>query len=140
MSIPIAKRAQGCLYLLRHNFDIEDTINFVIRECADEPAMQRAQDKRKLARNIVTIGGSGDQQQLNLAAFKDALREFEEDRMRNREQEYKREVDALKDELREANQRAYSAERTIRMLAERATAPEDGTTPTPEPEQETVTV
>ena len=140
MSIPFSKRAQGCLYLLRHNFDIEETINFVIRECADEPAMQRAADKRKLARNLVTIGGSGDQQQLNLQAFKDALREFEEDRQRNREQEHKREMDALKDDLREANQRAYSSERAYRMLADRATATEDMATPTPESEQETVGV
>jgi hypothetical protein len=120
MSIPLTKRTRGCLYLLKHQFDIEATIDFVIRECADEPAMQRAQDKRKLARNIVTIGSTGDQQQLNLVAFKDALREFDEERQQRLMAEHKRELDTLNGRVRDAEQRAYAAERDFRQLAARA--------------------
>lgn len=140
MSIPVHKRTQGCLYLLRHNFDIEGTIDFVLKECADEPAMKRSKHPRKLARNLVTIGGSGDQQQLNLVAFKDALREFEDDRQRNREQEHKREMDAVRSQLRDAEQRAYSAERDYRMLSLRAASHEREPEASAQPEAEAAAV
>ena len=128
MSIPLHKRTQGCLYLLKHQFDIEGTIDYVVREFADEPAMQRAQDKRKLARNIVTIGSTGDQQQLNLVAFRDALQEFDQDRQQRREAEFKRELDALRDQIRSAEARAVNAERDFRQLAARATSLQESET------------
>ena len=122
MSIPFHKRKMGCLHLLRNEFNIEGAIDFVVRECADEPAMQRSADQRKLARNIVTIGGSGDQQQLNLQAFKEALDTFDAERQRNLFQDHKRETDDLKNQLQEANQRANAAERDYRQMAQRALA------------------
>ena len=146
MSIPLHKRTQGCLYLLNHQFDVEATINHVLQECAAEPAMLRSQHQRELARNIVTIGGSGDQQQLNLAAFKDALREFDYDRQSNFLQEHKRELDAVRSELRDAEQRAYATERDYRKLSqeyrqltERSNTHE-GTRPQSEAEKEAVGV
>ena len=123
MSIPVHKRMQGCLYLLKHQFDIESTIDYVIRECSDEPAMERAKDKRKLARNIVTIGGTGDQQQLNLVAFKDALREFEDDRQRHLQAEFRRDLEEARRQARDAEQRAFAAERDFRNLVSRTALP-----------------
>ena len=85
MSISPHKRMNACLRLIRNDFDIEGTVAWVMREYADDPAMQQAKHKEKLARNIITIGGSGDQQYMNLAAFKDALRLFEDTAQKNRE-------------------------------------------------------
>ena len=73
MSISITKRKEACLHLLRNDFDIEGTIQWFLRRNSDDPVVQRAKYPEKLARNIITIGGSGDQQQLNLVAFQQAL-------------------------------------------------------------------
>ena len=121
-NVPFHKRKAGCLYLIKNEFDIERAVDFVVRECADEPAMQRSANQRKLARNIVTIGGSGDQQQLNLLAFKEALNDFDAERQRSLLQEHKREVDELKDKLNETERRANAAERDYRQMAQRALA------------------
>ena len=73
MTISATKRRDACLHLLRNDFDIEGTIRWMLREYADDPAMLRASNKEKLARNVITIGGSGDQQALNMVAFQQAL-------------------------------------------------------------------
>ena len=133
MSIPFHKRKAGCLYLIKNEFDIERSVYFVVRECADEPAMQRSANQRKLARNVVTIGGSGDQQQLNLQAFKEALNDFDAERQRNLVQDHKREVDELKDKLNETERRANAAERDYRQMAQRALAASSETESSSEP-------
>ena len=76
MSISVVKRREACLRLLRSEFDLEATIAWVLKEYADDPFVLRAKNKEKLARNIVTIGGSGDQQELNMLAFQQALATF----------------------------------------------------------------
>ena len=133
MSISIHKRARGCLYLLKHEFDIDGTVDYVIRELADEPAMQRARDQRKLARNIVTIGGTGDQQEMNLSAFKDALRWYDEERQQNLINQHKREVDELKAQLVASEERARSWERDYRRMVHRA-LPDGSIEAAPDPE------
>ena len=76
MSISVAKRREACLRLLRSDFDIDATVEWVMKEYADDPSFERAKNKERLARNIVTIGGSGDQQALNLVAFQQALSQY----------------------------------------------------------------
>ena len=118
--IPGHKRKLGCLWLLNHRFDVEGAIDYVIAECADEPALQNATDKRKLARNIVTIGGTGLQQMANLSAFKEALGEFDEERQRRVVQHHQEDLDAVNTKLHAAEQRANAAERDYRVMAQRA--------------------
>ena len=62
--------------------DIDATTKWVVKEYADDPSMQRATNKDRLARNIITIGGSGDQQQLNMVAFQQALAQHAEEQRR----------------------------------------------------------
>ena len=120
MSISIHKRPTACFHLLKHEFDIDGTVDHVVKEFADEPAMQRAKNPRKLARNIVTIGRSGDQQEMNLHAFKQALEWLDQDRQRNLQAEHRREVECLKAQLLEANERATRYERDYRTLVQRS--------------------
>ena len=82
MSISVTKRRDAVLRLLRSDFDIDGTVQWVMLEFADEPAMQRAKNKEALARNIVTIGSQGDQQSLNMVAFQQALAIHAEDQRR----------------------------------------------------------
>ena len=72
-SIPIARRKDACLRFIRSNFDIEATEEWVIRELADYPAMQRTKHPEKLARNIFMMGGTGIQQEANAEAFRGAV-------------------------------------------------------------------
>jgi uncharacterized protein YllA (UPF0747 family) len=82
MSLSIVRRRDACLRLLRSDFDIDATTKWVVKEYADDPSMQRATNKDRLARNIITIGGSGDQQQLNMVAFQQALAQHAEEQRR----------------------------------------------------------
>ena len=99
MSMSVAKRREACLHLLRNDFDIDATVDWVLREFADEPSMERAKNKGKLARNIVTIGGSGDQQSLNLVAFEQALAIYGEEKRRKSVSALEGENKALKEAL-----------------------------------------
>ena len=99
MSISVAKRRDACLHLLRNDFDIEASVDWVMSEFADEPSMQRAKNKEKLARNIITIGGSGDQQSLNLVAFEQALAIYGEEKRRKSVSALEGENKALKEAL-----------------------------------------
>ena len=134
--ITIPKRAQACYHLMTHDFDIDRTVDHIVEAFADEPAMQRANNPRKLARNIVTIGGSGDQQEMNLQAFKVALDWLDQDRRRNREIEHQREIADLNAKLERESQRAAAAETDFRRVSmqalnpgTRAPVPEDESAP-----------
>ena len=71
--ISIARRTDACLYLLRHNGDTDATIEYILKEMADEPAIQQAKNKEKLARNIISMGGSGLNQDANITAMRRAM-------------------------------------------------------------------
>ena len=122
MSMSIYKRAMGCLYLLKHEFDIDGTVEHLIRELADEPEMQRAKNPRKLARNIITVGGTGDQKDMNLRAFKEALRWYDEERQRTLANQHRREIDELKAQLLASEERTSRLERDYQMVQRSATA------------------
>lgn len=136
MSISIYKRALGCLYLIKHEFDIDGTVDHVIKELADEPKMRSAKYPRKLARNLVTIGGNGDQQEMNLAAFKDALHWYDKERHQNLVNQHRREMEELKAQLVASEERAHSLERDYRRMVQRALG--EGSVTAPEPEAATV--
>ena len=100
-TIPISKRREGCLALIRNNFDTDKAVEFVMKDCANEPAMIRAKYPERLAFNIVTIGGNGVQQQLNLIAFQQAITQHAADL--NRQSVNK--ANAENEKLRDQNER-----------------------------------
>ena len=105
MSISMIKRREACLRLLRSDFDIEGTIEWILNEYADEPTIQRAANKGKLCRNIITIGGTGEHKYLNLVAFQQALVIFSEDVRRNWAAAQEIRISKLEDQLEESRRR-----------------------------------
>ena len=69
MSMSMSTRREACLHLLRSELDIDGTIEWMLNEYALEPTIQRTVNKEKLCRNVITIGGRGEQKYLNLVAF-----------------------------------------------------------------------
>lgn len=91
---------------------------------------------RKLAQNIVTIGGTGDQQEMNLAAFKDALRWYDDERHQNLVNQHQREMQELKAQLIASEERGRGLERDYRRMVQRVLG--EGSVAAPEPEAATV--
>ena len=114
MSISVTKRRDACLRLLRNDFDIDGTISWMLREYADDPAMERVANKEKLARNIITIGGSGDQQALNMVAFQQALAIHASEQNRRAVSQQEAEVTRLTQKLDSVEARANDVEREYR--------------------------
>ena len=102
MSVSMIKRTEACLRLLRSDFDIEGTIEWMLNEYADDPTIQRAANKEKLCRNMITIGGTGEQKYLNLVAFRQALLIFSRDVNRNRAAKHETRISKLKEQLQES--------------------------------------
>ena len=102
MSVSMIKRTEACLRLLRSDFDIEGTIEWMLNEYADDPTIQRAANKEKLCRNMITIGGTGEQKYLNLVAFRQALIIFSRDVNRNRAAKHETRISKLKEQLQES--------------------------------------
>ena len=78
----------------------------ILKNYAADLAKERAKNKEKLAWNIVTIGGSREQQELNLAAFQQAIFQYAAEKRQE-------DVNAL-----EAENKALK-EQTIRMRSPR---------------------
>ena len=73
MGLSIARRRDACLHYIQSDFDIDATVRWVLREFRAEPAFLRSKNPERLARNIVTMGGQGDQQEMNAVGFMQAL-------------------------------------------------------------------
>lgn len=136
--ISIARRTDACLYLLRHNGDVEATIAYVLREMADEPAIQSAKNKEKLVRNIVSMGGSGLNQDANIQAMRRAMDIYADEKHQAEVAKLTQRVTSLEADLekeRNAKQDVELDYRKVsdqlnRMLMEgRNSAPEPGGTP-----------
>lgn len=97
--ISVARRREAVLRLLNSDFDIDSTVKWVLRELADEPVMMRAKNKEALARNIITIGSTGIQQELNLVAFQQALAEYGATRRKSAMDSLTQENKALEDKV-----------------------------------------
>ena len=110
----MTKRRDAVLRLLRSDFDIDGTVAWVVREYAEEPTMERAKNKEKLARNLVTIGSSGDQQALNMVAFQQALALHAEDQRRKAVNVHEATTDAMKVELDRARSQIDDLEKDYR--------------------------
>ena len=119
-TIPTSKRARGVLYLIEHHLDLNLAIDHLIRECADEPKMKAAKDPRRLAHNILTIGGVGAEKVLNLQAWRDALDLIESEEHRKQASALQKQIDDKDAEIRQLNQELRSLNRDYRTLTMRA--------------------
>ena len=115
-TIPTSKRAKGVLYLIEHGLDLNLAIDHLVRECADEPKMKVAKDPRRLAQNILTIGGVGGEKVLNLRAWRDALDLIEVEEHRKQTSALQRQIEEKDAEIRQLNQELRSLNRDYRTL------------------------
>ena len=73
MSLSIAKRERACLYFIRSGFDSDKTVSWALKEYAHDDSFINAKRPERLALNTITMGGSGDQREMNSIAFRHAL-------------------------------------------------------------------
>ena len=119
-TISVVKRQAACLRLLRGNFDVDGVVSWMLKEYADEPVIERAKDKEKLCRNIVTIGGTGAQQELNLVAFRGALDDYAVDMRRKAEQVLQNEIQELKADLKREQAQNIQLDKEYREATQRS--------------------
>ena len=116
--ISIARRTDACLYLLRHNGDIDATVRYVLKELADEPAIQQAKNKEKLARNIISMGGSGLNQDANITAMRRAMDIYADEKHQAEVAKLNQELAALKAELERERNAKQDVELDYRKVSE----------------------
>ena len=105
MSMSMIMRREACLHLLRSELDIDGTIEWMLNEYADEPIIQRTANKGKLCRNVITIGGKGEQKYLNMVAFQQALIIFTQEVHRNWAAAQETRIRQLEDQLETSHRR-----------------------------------
>lgn len=105
MSMSIPRRQEACLQFIRGGFDAQATVAWMLNEFADEPTIQRAKNPEKLLLNTITMGGTGDQKEMNQAAFSRALDVYIQEE-RDREASMNRQkIAGLEADVKTANDR-----------------------------------
>ncbi len=105
MTISRIKRRDAVMELLNNGFDIDKAVERFLIENANEAEVLRVKYPEKLARNIITIGGSGVQQELNLAAFQEALALFAEEQHRKATNRLRNDNEKLEAEIEQQRRR-----------------------------------
>ena len=77
MSIPFQFREEACYRFINSGFKLEETVSWMMDTYNHDTTISRAKYPDKLCANTVTMGGNGDQQQMNIAAFGNAYRRYE---------------------------------------------------------------
>ncbi len=119
-TIPGVKREKGVRYLIDHDLDLALGVAFLVRECADEPKMKAAKDRQLLARNILTMKGTGAEKELNWRSWRDAIIKYGEDIARSRDGAFKEELAKKDERILELEAEARSLYRDNRDLTQRA--------------------
>lgn len=86
---------------------------------ADEPAIQQAKNKHKLALNIVSMGGSGLNQDANITAMRRAMDIYSDEKHQAEVQKLTQENAALKAELDRERNAKQDVELDYRKVSER---------------------
>ncbi len=118
--ISIARRTEACLFQLRNNGDTDATVKYILREFADEPAMQQAKNKEKLATNIITMGGTGLNRDANITAMRQAIDIYVEEEHRKVIAKLEQEKESLRNDLERERNAKYDLERDYRQQVTRA--------------------
>ena len=119
-TIPTIIRARGVVYLLDHDLEVEKAVDYLVRECAEHPKMKAAKDPRRLARNILSIGGVGAEKAMNYQAWKDALDLRQNNDHRQETAKLQKDLDLKDTRIRELEQELRSLNRDYRHLTLRA--------------------
>ena len=119
MSVSRDRRKRACFYQIDHGFDTDKTIGWMLKEYATDENITRVKDPEKLCRNIITMGGTGREREMNGQAFEAALSETrgrdheavrrQLDDARNNESELQGKVQGLQDELRNLERESANA-------------------------------
>jgi len=109
--IPLEYRVEGTLRFIESGFKIEETIDWFLARFASLEPIVKSSNPRTLVRNMLTMGGSGWNQDLNIVAFGKAYDVVVERRVT--------EAEATRDkQLREAKQRIATLEKERERRAE----------------------
>ena len=102
MSMSMSSRRQACIHFIRNGFDAEKTVKWFLTEYASNATVQRAKHPERLARNIIAMGGDGDQREMNIAAFNDALRVFMDEEKERQSALARQKIAGLESDLKKA--------------------------------------
>ena len=114
MTVPIAKRVEASLYLMRNEFDVDKTAEWFLREYADDPTVMKASNKEKLARNIVIMGGGRAEQEMNIVAHQLAVVRFVDERQRQQAAKWDREKESLEEQVRKLQEKSDAVDADYR--------------------------
>ena len=131
MQISPARRREACLHLIQSKFDTDATIDWFLTKFADDPAVESAQNKEKLVHNIITMGGSGLNQHVNMIAFQQALTDYQSESQRREKSVSEAEITSLKVQVESERDRTFDLQkqhneqsRQIQQLTEKLAAAE----------------
>ncbi len=119
MHISITAREEACLQFIRGGFDQEKTIEWFLNRNSDHPVVLRAKNQEALARNIITMGSTGLQQEANIKAFQGAMTQFAEEQRRREVNVIKTENERLQQQLDTERNKVAGLEREYREQVEK---------------------
>ena len=109
----IAQRKRVVLHYLRNGQDAERTLSWFLKEFATHPLVRRTKYVDRLAKNIMLMGGSGNQREMNAKAFMEATQEYYSETVASR---LRRENEELQKKLQLQVDRNYDLNREISDL------------------------
>jgi hypothetical protein len=113
MSIPFQNREEACYRFISSGFKLEDTVAWMMKEWKDDPTISRAKYPEKLCANTITMGGNGDQQQLNVAAFGNAYRRYASETEAQMTEKSRAEVTKLNSDYQALRERFDQSQRDL---------------------------
>ena len=119
MQISQTRRREACLHLIQSRFDVDGTIAWFLTTYADDPAVEAAKDKEKFARNLITMGGSGLNQIVNIIAFHQALMEHEDENVRRHTSVAEAKSTALTGDVTRERDRNHDLQRELTSVQRR---------------------
>ena len=119
MTMSPDRRKRACMYHIESRLNTDKTVEWMLKEFANDEAVKRAKYPEKLCRNIITMGAQGRERFMNQQAHAAALFEIMErerdttrkqlDELRIRESELRSEVQDLKDTINDLEAEKYKA-------------------------------
>ena len=113
MSIPFQFREEACYRYISSGFKLEDTVKWMMESYNHDTTISRAKYPDKLCANTVTMGGNGDQQQLNIAAFGNAYQRFAKEKEAQLAEAARVEVSKLADQNQSLREELDQAQRAL---------------------------
>ena len=113
MSVPFQDREEAAYRFITSGFKLEDTVDWMMQEFKDNPTIARSKHPKTLCANTVTMGGNGDQQQLNVAAFGNAYRRYAAESEAQLTETSRADIKRLDEEYKNLRQRLDQSQREL---------------------------